>query len=70
MLTDSQLKSQVDRLWNMFWTGGLTNPLDAIEHAWLEAEGNHVLRFWNVEVIQNLEGILQVIESQCQRLTA
>lgn len=31
MLTDSRLKSQVDRLWDMFWTGGLTNPLDAIE---------------------------------------
>lgn len=31
MLTDSQLRSQVDDLWNTFWTGGLTNPLDAIE---------------------------------------
>lgn len=31
MLTDAKLKSQVDNLWNMFWTGGLTNPLDAIE---------------------------------------
>ncbi len=31
MLTDTALKSQVDRLWDMFWTGGLTNPLDAIE---------------------------------------
>lgn len=31
MLTDSKLKSQVDQLWNKLWTGGLTNPLDAIE---------------------------------------
>lgn len=31
MLTNSKLKSQVDSLWNAFWTGGLTNPLDAIE---------------------------------------
>ena len=31
MLTDPKLKSQVDRLWDMLWTGGLTNPMDAIE---------------------------------------
>jgi type I restriction enzyme M protein len=24
-------KNKVDRLWEMFWTGGLTNPLDVIE---------------------------------------
>ena len=26
-----ELKSKIDRLWEMFWTGGLTNPLDVIE---------------------------------------
>ena len=31
MLTDPKLRSQVDQLWDKFWTGGLTNPLDAIE---------------------------------------
>lgn len=31
MLTDPKLKSQVDQLWDKFWTGGLTNPMDAIE---------------------------------------
>ena len=31
MLTDPKLRSQVDQLWNKLWTGGLTNPLDAIE---------------------------------------
>lgn len=31
MLTDPKLKSKVDQLWDKFWTGGLTNPLDAIE---------------------------------------
>ncbi len=31
MLTDPKLKSQVDQLWNKLWSGGLTNPLDAIE---------------------------------------
>ena len=31
MLTDPQLRSQVDQLWEKLWTGGLSNPLDAIE---------------------------------------
>lgn len=31
MLTDPKLRSQVDQLWDKLWTGGLTNPLDAIE---------------------------------------
>lgn len=26
-----QLKSQIDRLWEAFWTGGITNPLTVIE---------------------------------------
>lgn len=31
MLTDSKLRSQVDQLWDKLWSGGLSNPLDAIE---------------------------------------
>jgi type I restriction enzyme M protein len=31
MLTDTQLRSKVDSLWDKLWTGGLSNPLDAIE---------------------------------------
>ena len=31
MLTDPQLRSQVDTLWDKLWAGGLSNPLDAIE---------------------------------------
>lgn len=26
-----ELKNKVDRLWQMFWIGGITNPLDVIE---------------------------------------
>ena len=26
-----EIKNKVDRLWEMFWTGGITNPLDVIE---------------------------------------
>ena len=31
MLTDSALRSKVDALWDKLWSGGLPNPLDAIE---------------------------------------
>ena len=26
-----ELKSQVDRLWDAFWAGGIANPLEVIE---------------------------------------
>ncbi len=26
-----ELKNRIDGLWEVFWTGGLTNPLDVIE---------------------------------------
>ena len=31
MLTDLQLRSKIDALWDKLWSGGLSNPLDAIE---------------------------------------
>jgi type I restriction enzyme M protein len=31
MLTDTKLRSQIDQLWDKLWTGGLSNPMDAIE---------------------------------------
>ena len=37
------------------------NPADARRTALLEAKGYRVLRFWNNEVIENLEGVLTVL---------
>jgi len=34
---------------------------DAVRTAWLEGEGYRVLRFWNNEVLGNMEGVLTVI---------
>jgi type I restriction enzyme M protein len=31
MLTDTQLRSKIDTLWNKLWSGGLPNPSDVIE---------------------------------------
>jgi type I restriction enzyme M protein len=31
MLTDPQLKSKVDALWDRFWSGGIANAITAIE---------------------------------------
>ncbi len=36
---------------------------DAARTAWLEGEGYRVLRFWNNEVSENLEGVVQVISA-------
>ena len=30
MLT-GELKNKIDAIWEMFWTGGITNPLDVVE---------------------------------------
>jgi len=36
-------------------------PADARRTDWLEAQGFRVIRFWNNEVLQNLEGVLESI---------
>lgn len=37
-MLDAELKSKINKLWNAFWAGGLSNPLSAIEqisyHRW------------------------------------
>ena len=30
-MINGQLKSKIDKLWEEFWTGGITNPLTVIE---------------------------------------
>ena len=30
MLT-GELKNKIDAIWEMFWTGGIVNPLDVVE---------------------------------------
>ncbi len=35
---------------------------DAERTAWLESQGFRVIRFWNNEILNNIEGVLAVIE--------
>ncbi|NKB56735.1 MAG: DUF559 domain-containing protein [Alphaproteobacteria bacterium] len=35
---------------------------DAVRTAWLEKEGYRVIRFWNNEVLQNTDGVVEAIE--------
>ena len=44
MLTDPKLRSQVDALWDKFWTGGLANPLDAIISADISSSGAGLIK--------------------------
>jgi very-short-patch-repair endonuclease len=40
---------------------------DGARKSWLEANGFHVVRFWNNEVLGNLEGVLETIRLALQR---
>ena len=31
MLTDTELRSKVDTIWDRLWSSGLSNPMDSIE---------------------------------------
>jgi very-short-patch-repair endonuclease len=35
--------------------------------AWLQSQGSSVLRFWNNEVIENMDGVWQRIEEELTR---
>jgi type I restriction enzyme M protein len=30
-MINGELRSQIDQVWNTFWTGGISNPLEVIE---------------------------------------
>ncbi len=40
---------------------------DAIRTAWLEARGYRFVRFWNNEVLENIEGVLIVLLEELDR---
>ena len=40
------------------------SPTDAQRMEWLETNGYTVIRFWNSEVIENLEGVLEAIRRE------
>ncbi|HYZ60870.1 MAG TPA: endonuclease domain-containing protein [Acetobacteraceae bacterium] len=40
---------------------------DQARQAWLEAQGYHVLRFWNNEVTTNFDGVLSTISARLQK---
>jgi very-short-patch-repair endonuclease len=42
---------------------------DADRDVWLTSQGFTILRFWNHEVLQNIEGVLEVILRACSQRT-
>jgi very-short-patch-repair endonuclease len=42
----------------------LENPQDKVRDEWLQAQGYRVLRFWDHEVLKNVEAVLEVIFSK------
>jgi very-short-patch-repair endonuclease len=50
--------------------GGQHTPAaDAARSSWLQAQGYVILRFWNNDVLENLEGVVAVIEAALQKKT-
>ncbi len=43
----------------------LQKPKDNVRDEWLKKEGYEVLRFWNNEILQNMEGVLEMIIETC-----
>ncbi len=41
------------------------NKEDYIRDQWLTSQGYRVLRFWNNDVIQNIESVLEIIRKAC-----
>ncbi len=39
---------------------------DAVRDAWLRERGYRVLRFWNSDVVENLDGVVESIFHQCR----
>ncbi|QJQ32313.1 DUF559 domain-containing protein [Sphingomonas lacunae] len=50
--------------------GQHTEETDAARTAWLEDQGYRVVRFWNNEVMGNIEGVLTVLLAELQRRSA
>ena len=40
---------------------------DKARDVWLQGQGFRVLRFWNNEVLENLEGVVEVIFEHCEK---
>ena len=53
MLT-GELRNKVDSLWEIFWTGGLANPLDVIEQMTLD-NTDTLLIFYDMHRYDKLE---------------
>ncbi|MDQ0250415.1 very-short-patch-repair endonuclease [Sphingomonas kyeonggiensis] len=43
--------------------------VDRVRTRFIEAEGHRVLRFWNNEVFENLDGVLLTIKAACEART-
>ena len=42
-----ELGNKIDSLWEIFWNGGITNPLDVVEQmAWLRIEEIESSRYY------------------------
>ena len=43
----------------------IDNKKDIIRDSFLNSKDFKVLRFWNIEVLKNIEGVIEVIREEC-----
>ncbi|NLH81695.1 MAG: endonuclease domain-containing protein [Phyllobacteriaceae bacterium] len=43
-----------------------TKDRDAVRDAWLRERGFRVLRFWNADVVESLDGVVEAIFQECR----
>lgn len=64
-----ELRSKIDRIWETFWTGGITNPLEVIEQfTYLlfikDLDDNETVEESNAELLGiPFEGCFQLIDN-------
>jgi very-short-patch-repair endonuclease len=44
---------------------GINREKDMERDGWFKGQGYTVLRFWNNEVLNNIEGVLEVVRREC-----
>jgi type I restriction enzyme M protein len=62
MLTND-IRSQIDQIWNAFWSGGISNPLEVIEQI------TYLLFIKRLDELQTLEELKATRLRQARRLS-
>ena len=58
-----ELKNKVDKIWEIFWTGGITNPLEVIEQFNIIEQEFFFLCRWEMNCIKTKKNACSTVRS-------